>query len=267
MRVIAEVGSNWKSFDDCSRSIAAASRAKADVVKFQLFTAEELYGAPYDGLKGVLPRDWVPHLASIAHDCGIEFMCTAFSPDGYRFIDPFVKCHKVASAELTAIDILKTVNDLKKPVCLSTGGATTEEINTALAILTDVPVTLFYCVADYPAKVVDFRAFDQLRIRHDAHKYGYSDHSIDVLNIPELAQAMGASVIEKHVNFTEHTDTPDAPHAINEAELALMIKNLKGEATMADTDKLCNVQMKTQWKRRAVYSDDGSIGYFRPLPK
>jgi N,N'-diacetyllegionaminate synthase len=161
MEVIAEVGSNFKTHDDCMRSVMAARRAGADAVKFQLFTGQDLFGPTYAGDRGCFVS--VPELAKEAEFQGIEFMCTAFSPDGYRSIDPYVRRHKVASSEITDLSILEAVNSLKKPVILSTGGAGGDDIDRALNALKDVPVTILYCVVEYPARIVDFRQMRVLR--------------------------------------------------------------------------------------------------------
>jgi sialic acid synthase SpsE len=232
MKVIAEIGSNWKTLEDCVDSVRAAKRSGADIVKFQSFKPSELYGeGEGEGL-----RPPISLIANMAQMLGIEFMCTAFSPVVYLYIDPFVSRHKIASSEITDLNILKTVAQLKKPVLVSTGGATLDEIDTALDILDGLEVTLMHCVVSYPARVVDFRHLDELKERYGSRcLYGYSDHSCDVLNIPMVARDRGAVILEKHVNFTSHTDTPDAPHSLNENEFAMMVRNLKGNLSPRET--------------------------------
>lgn len=267
MRVIAEVGSNFKTYEDCINSVKAAHLAGADTVKFQMYTHRELYGVA-GRLPGELPRDWVPYLRNYAEHLGIEFMCTAFSPEGYEFVNSFVSTHKIASAELGAPDILKKVNSLGKPVVLSTAGSTLDEIAAALELLKDVKVTIMFCVADYPAKIIDFRNLKELSERFGkSYQYGFSDHSTDVLNIPHSAKFYGATVIEKHVNFTRYTDTPDAGHSLNAQELSLMITNLKKQVPRELVESLCNQSMKKDWKRRHIKLQNGESGYFRPLPE
>lgn len=261
MKVIAEIGSNFKTLEDCFHSIEAAKRSGADIVKFQYFTSYDLYGRERRNMQGELPDFWLGSLKNEADANEIEFMCTAFSPEGYIFIDQYVTRHKVASAEITDLDILKTVNGFKKPVLLSTGGATFQEIDRALNHLPDCEVTLMYCVPAYPARVVDFRLLGEMReIFGDRSLYGYSDHSLDVLIVPSCARSHGAVILEKHVNFTEHTDTPDAPHSLSEAEFKLMMRHLKGESTISDTFTPCT------WKRKLITLPNGTEGYYRPLP-
>lgn len=263
MKVIAEIGSNWKSIEDCTESIRIAADCGADAVKFQLYTHKELFGTEGQ-LAGEMPAEWLPRLHATAANYDIEFMCTAFSPGGYRYIDSMVQTHKVASAELTHRDILETVNTFRKPVILSTGGSSVTEIEDALSWLTSCPVTLMFCVADYPAKIIDFRKLSQLRQHFGGRcKYGYSDHSIDVLNIPFMAKLRGCEVIEKHVNFAWESNTPDAGHSLTEAEFRLMVKNLKVVTHLDETEELCNQDMRGRWKRKFMELPSGEAGYFR----
>lgn len=239
MKIIAEVGSNWKTLDDCLSAIKIAKYCLADAVKFQLFSHKELYGV--DGeMAGEMPRNWIPQLKESCDYYNIEFMCTAFSPDGYRFIDPFVKTHKIASAEITDTAILDTVRSFKKEVILSTGGASRGQIlralNTINSMLNEkVPICVMYCVTDYPARIVDLSTLTEFRdwLKPFNVSFGYSDHSIDVLEIPYKAYKMieayspGGGWLEKHVNFAGYKDTPDAPHGLLPYEFELMVKKIK----------------------------------------
>lgn len=257
MKVIAEIGSNFKTRGDCLSSIDEAKACGADIVKFQYFDNRDLYGE--DGERQCLPD--LTALADRARLVDIEFACTAFSPAGYQRVNGLVQRHKIASSEITALDILETVESFGKPVILSTGGAGFKQIDRAVEILDSCDVTLLYCVSAYPARIVDFRKLDAMRARYgQKYAYGYSDHSTDILNLPILARDNhGATVIEKHVNFTDHTDTPDAAHALSKQEFALMVKHLRGETTLADTD------FENPHQREYRPNSDGKMGFFRPL--
>lgn len=259
MQVIAEIGSNHKSKDDCAKSIRLAARFGADVVKFQIFGGFDLYGPNYVGDLGLWPDLDLLALEAKYHD--IELMVTAFSPNGYEEVNKYVRRHKIASSEITDLDILDRVNRFKKPVIVSTGGATEAEIETALAKLKDCPVTLLYCVVDYPAKIVDFRHMVELSKTYGL-PVGYSDHTIDVINIPDLAKKNGATIIEKHVNFCGYTDTPDAGHSLNLEEFGIMVRALKGiPVSMLETYR------PNPYKRKRMSFEHFKDGYYRPMPK
>jgi len=279
MKIIAEVGSNWRKEADIYHSIVKAKECGADAVKFQLLTALELYGSEAYGEHmhdQYINPEWLPTMASLCKEVGIEFMCTAFSSGGYTVVEPFVKTHKIASAELTDPTILNRVNSFGKPVYLSTGGSDFNEISQALGHLKGCAVTIMFCVADYPAKIVDFRHLELLKERFGGgYRYGYSDHSTDALNIPRIAKNRGCEVIEKHVNFITHSHTPDAGHSLDEVEFSLMVKMLRGkEASPVVTDKMTNTEMRRLHKRRLVATRSievgeefrlgYNIGFFRP---
>lgn len=267
MKIVAEVGSNWKSLAECMLSIKLAKEAGADVVKFQFFNHDELYGdgsgLDLIGNSPYMPSGWLWQLKNYSDEMMIEFMCTAFSPSGYNKVNTMVQTHKIASAELTDVSILDTVNRFKKPVLLSTAGSHMQiEIKNALLHLVDCPVTILFCVGDYPAKIVDFRKLDLMKeFFGPGYSYGYSDHSIDVLNIPKIAKEKGCVVIEKHVNFTHHQTTPDAGHSLNFNEFKAMCLMLKGEdQTVNELDEHTNIMMKKQYKRRFVAAREIKAG-------
>ena len=223
--VIAEVGSNWKTPEDCLLSIRIAKANGADAVKFQFYSNKALYGR--DGVseavyQTALQGAWLPELKAHCDLYKIEFMCSAFSPEGVHIVDRFVNLHKVASAEMTHVKLLEAVKATGKPVLLSTGASGEADIREAVRTLGHLtPVILMYCVAAYPAKVVDLGCIDLLK--KISPLVGFSDHTIDALIIPRAAIDRGACVIEKHVNFSDHTDTPDAGHALNEREFKGMV--------------------------------------------
>ena len=227
--VIAEVGSNWRDLSDCMQSVSTAKAVGADAVKFQAFTHAELYGWQMDQneLRHALPLDWLPKLKEKADACGIDFLCTAFSPQGVEAVDPFVKRHKVASSDLTYPQLLDAVKKTGKPVLLSTGASSHGDITRALAILYPANVTLMYCVSAYPARMTDLRVLGLLKQAYGL-PVGFSDHSLDVINAPVLAQERGAVVLEKHFTAVPEVETPDRPHSLNAHDFRLMVEHLKG---------------------------------------
>lgn len=234
--IVAEIGSNWRDLNDCLHSISMAKAAGADAVKFQAFTYKELYGfssGDFSGVSGTkklsytLPLDWLPKLKINADACGIEFMCSAFSPELVDAVDPFVNIHKVASAELSHARMLEKLRDKGKPVILSTGASGPRDIERALEILQGVPVVLMYCVAAYPARDIDFRMLAALG--KYAPLVGFSDHTTDYGAIPAMAVEKGACVIEKHMTDIPDVETPDRPHSLTVDEFKKMVQSIRGE--------------------------------------
>lgn len=257
--IIAEIGSNWATLDGCLTSIRIAKKVGADAAKFQLFDYESLYGqSQYEKQYGspYLPTEWLPKLKEECDRASIEFMCTAFSPEGAQEVNKFVNIHKVASSDLTYVELLKTLNAFGKPVFLSTGAGSHTEVNLAINALDECDVVPMYCVPNYPARTVDLR---QIPLLYQATGLpcGYSDHSLDVLNIPKKAALHDAVVIEKHANFVDH-DGPDAPHSIDDIQFSKMVDSIRFEASWSDPRE--NRAMVMQHKRRLIATKDLNVG-------
>jgi len=263
MKIIAEIGSNIKSYDDCVNSIKLARKAGANIVKFQLLSEFDLYG---EGSKDYRPFriEWLAPLHQVAQENEIEFMCTGFSVDGYKAIDPFVERHKIASAEITAIDLLETVASFKKPVVLSTGGANINQIHEAMIKLDCCPITLMACIPKYPAKLnaVEYLLLLKNGISREDLNFGYSDHSCDALVIPHGFSKQNISLFEKHANFLEYDDTPDSIHSLNFEEFSFMTRILRGEGiTFGEILNYNSKEMIEKWQRRLINGK-----YLRPKP-
>lgn len=272
--IVAEVGSNWFKEDDLFRSIVLAKTCGADAVKFQLFTAKELYGfhTPDPNLKKyALPPGWIPRLKEKCDASKIEFMCTAFSVEGLHLVNRYVTRHKLASSDVLHLRMLELLSKFGKATYVSSGGKSTADLKSALGILREIDSTVLYCVANYPARIVDLREIG--RLRHELGvPVGYSDHTTDPLWIPQLAvHHYEAEVIEKHVNFVGSSG-PDSPHSINTEEFKLMCDILK------DPDAPINVNekdMALKWNRRIIATkhivanqtmeEDFNIGIHRSL--
>lgn len=224
---VAEIGSNFLSYEHAKHSIVAAKAAGADAVKFQLFSHRELYG--YDGpaKDGQLPRDWVAGLAAKAEVTGIEFMCTAFSVSGVKFLDPFVKRHKIASSDLTHLELLRAVKATGKPIVLSTGASSEGDIRQALAVLDGSDVTLLYCISEYPTRSTDVRTITMMRDSYGV-PVGLSDHSTEIISVPLAAVQAGAVMIEKHMTAYPEIESPDRPHSLTDTEFAKMVRAVRG---------------------------------------
>lgn len=235
--LIAEVGSNWQTLEHCLRSIEAAKEVGADAVKFQLFDVYDLYGIDMADLdvplfnkvegmlKSRLPQKWLPDLKAKADACGIEFMCTAFSPELVAAVDPFVEVHKVASSDACWPQMLDAVGRTGKPCLVSVGATSFKNIERMTGHI-DGDLVILYCVAAYPARTIDLRVFDLLNAEW---KYvGFSDHSTDVFGAPIEAARRGAVVIEKHFTAFPNLETPDRPHSLDSFEFKTMVDHIRG---------------------------------------
>jgi sialic acid synthase SpsE len=227
--IIAEVGSNWKTEDDLFSSIIDARRCGADAVKFQLFSHYDLYGEPsvtWPGNEYSLNANLIPRLRRTCDDVGIEFMCTVFNHELVTTIDKYVNYHKVASSNMMDLLMLKELRKTGKTVFLSTGGWTMNQIRVALSYFDPDQAIPLYCQPDYPAVSPDLRCISLLREEFGVG--GFSDHTLDHSFLGwSAANDYCSDVIEKHVNFTKHSDTPDAGHALGFNKFKQYVRNIK----------------------------------------
>lgn len=227
--VIAEVGSNWTNFQEAKDSIQIAKQCGADAVKFQVFSRHGLYGFEKEdcSLEHALPLEWLPQLKEKADACGIEFMCTAFSPELVEAVDPFVEVHKIASSDNTTPQMLEAVKKAGKPILLSCGASSKSDIALALQVLGDANVTLLYCNSAYPSTRHNLFLIEELKTY--GRPVGLSDHSLDCIYAPLSAvKHFGAQVIEKHFTAFPQRDTPDRGHSLDPGAFKVMVEYLRG---------------------------------------
>lgn len=257
--VIAEVGSNFTSLQDCLHSIQVASDAGANAVKFQMFTHREMFGYGSDENLSIKP-EWLPNLRIMADACNVELMCTAFSPEGLSLIDPFVLRHKIASSDVSNVPLLKAANATRKPVILSTGAQSEVDLGLALCHLPGAKLTLTYCVSNYPASNANLYGIERLRNLfgynpsepHTASRdvsFGYSCHALGYMECVYAVKKFGAEVIEKHFKLRD-METADAPHSLEPSEFRKMVKLLGNPyPSMPDPQER---QMVLRHKRRLM---------------
>lgn len=281
--IVAEVGSNWRTLEDCFLSCRVAKKAGADAVKFQLFDHKALYGfsekemllngfaklnipagltnmlPETTDLPSAMPRDWPAKIKAECDAYGIEFMCSAFSPELAELVNPLVNIHKIASAEMYHMRLLQKINSFRKPVIMSTAASHANDIRMALKHLQDVPVILMYCVAAYPAHEVNLRNIELLR-REFGCLVGYSDHTLDVTSIPRKAVVQhNACVIEKHFKAVDHK-TPDSEHSLDQRGLTLMIESILNEKEPMLGPTPAEWEMHMKHKRRLKAIKDIPVG-------
>lgn len=219
--VIAEVGSNWRTFSDVHLSIRLAKEVGADAVKFQWFSEADLYGFG-SGTKNMDPA-MIEDISDMCRKYEIDFMCTVFNPDDVAFIDEHVKYHKIASSEFKYMDLVQMIMASDKKVFMSVGGHTMKEIKDMVEdFIDEKKTTLMYCCNAYPSTAHDLRWIDELR-RKLPCPVGFSDHSIDTYLPVSACHEHGAVAIEKHVRLKEISGTPDAPHSITFDQFAGMV--------------------------------------------
>jgi N,N'-diacetyllegionaminate synthase len=250
--IIAEAGVNHNGDMDMARQlIDIAADAGADLVKFQTFSADRLvaiharkadYQIQATGAgesqhamirRLELTRDM--HEALIIH-CkarGIKFFSTGFDQES---IDLLVELgmdrFKIPSGEITNLPYLRHVGSYGKPVILSTGMSTLNEVEAALKVLEKAgtrrdQITVLHCNTEYPTPMVDVNLRAMLTIR-DAFgvEVGYSDHTSGI-EVAVAAVALGATVIEKHFTSDRNLPGPDHKASLEPDELKAMVTAIR----------------------------------------
>ncbi|HVU21671.1 MAG TPA: N-acetylneuraminate synthase family protein [Rhizomicrobium sp.] len=243
---IAEASSNHGR--DLSRALAfvdAAADAGCDAVKFQLFKIDRMFAPEIldRSPKHRARREWeLPraHLRPLAEHClakGIQFSCTPFYVEAVEELRPFVAFYKVASYELLVGDLLKACARTGKPVVLSTGMATLDEIVQATKILKDAgatDVTLLHCVSAYPtpAAEANLSAIEAIR-QATGCPVGWSDHTRRPAVIERAVHHWNARAVEFHLDLDGAGAEYAAGHCWLPEEIAPVIARIR-ESHIAD---------------------------------
>ena len=260
VKVIAEAGVNHNGdLDLAKRLVDAASKAGADFVKFQTFVAERVVTAAAgkavyqkettgpDGsqlrmLKQLeLSQKMHEELINHCRDCGIQFLSTAFDHESLDYLNELGSpLFKIPSGEITNLPYLRHVGKFRKPVILSSGMATLDEVGEAVEVLEAsgtlrAQVTVLHCNTDYPTPMRDVNLRAMWTIR-DTYKVdvGYSDHTRGI-EVPIAAVAMGASVIEKHLTLDSTMPGPDHAASCEPEEFVSMVQAIRNiESALGD---------------------------------
>jgi N,N'-diacetyllegionaminate synthase len=247
--IIAEVGVNHNGSLATAKELAeAAKEAGADCVKFQTFKAEKLVsrsarkaayqegttgeGTQADMLKQLeLSYDAFRELKAHCDRIGIQFLSTPFDPDSIAFLDTMdMPFWKVPSGEVTNAPYLAAIGKTGKPVVLSTGMCTLEEVGAAIRVLRENgsgEIRLLQCNTEYPTPFedVNLRAMQTMREEFGLET-GYSDHTRGI-EAPIAAAALGAGIIEKHFTLDRNMEGPDHKASLEPGELAAMVQAIR----------------------------------------
>ena len=248
--VIAEMSANHAGeIENAFRIIEEAAKAGADCVKIQTYTADTLTidcddeayrikGGLWDGYnyyqlyqEAFTPWEWHQALQDKCQEVGVDFLSTPFDTTAVDFLEDMgVEFYKIASFELVDIPLIEYVAGKGKPVIMSCGMGSEEEIREALEACKrrgNDQVVLLKCCSQYPAKYDEMKVslIPDMRERFGV-PVGLSDHSMGSL-APVIAVSLGAVVIEKHICLSREIDNPDAGFSMEIEEFARMVQDVK----------------------------------------
>lgn len=243
---IAEASSNHdRDLDRALAFVDAAADAGCDAVKFQLFKIAKMF-APEILSKSAKHRaraEWelpLAHLAPIAARCaarGIAFSCTPFYLEAVEALRPHVAFYKIASYELLVTPLLEACAATGKPIVLSTGMATLDEIRNAAATLKRAgarDITLLHCVSAYPTPAAEANLSALAVIREATGcKVGWSDHTRRPAVIERAVHRWGASAVEFHLDLDGQGAEYASGHCWLPGEIAPVIARVR-ESLVAD---------------------------------
>ncbi len=248
--LIAEMSGNHNG--DIKRALAlieAAGRAGADAVKLQTYTADTItidHGGPEFTIEAGLwagrtlyelyneahtPWDWHPTLFHRAAELGLTIFSSPFDDTAVDFLEGLdVPAYKIASFELLDLPLVRRVAATRKPMIVSSGMSSEEEVGEALEAARSAganEIVLLHCVSGYPtpASEANLNMITTLA-RRFAVPVGLSDHTIGTI-VSTAAVALGACVIEKHFTLNRAEGGPDAAFSLELGELADLVANCR----------------------------------------
>ena len=250
--IIAEAGVNHNgSIELAKKLIDIAAEGGADFVKFQTFKAETLVTQTADKAeyqkeitntdesqfemikKLELDRKTHEELIDYCKQRDIQFLSTAFDHDSIDLLDELnIPLFKIPSGEITNLPYLRHIGHMGKPIIMSTGMSTLEEVIVALNILLEVgakkeQITILHCNTEYPTPMEDVNLKAIITVRDELGvSVGYSDHTLGI-EVSVAAVAMGATVIEKHFTLDRNMPGPDHAASLEPHELKEMVSAIR----------------------------------------
>jgi len=277
--IIAELSANHNgSFQVAMETVKAAKRAGANAIKLQTYRADTItlnvksgdfiinQGTIWDGKsfyelyeEAFTPWEWHKDLMDLAREEGLICFSSPFDKSAVDFLETLnVPAYKIASFEITDIPLIKYVASKGKPVILSTGIATEEDIQLALNTCRQVgnnDLALLKCTSAYPAKIENsnLEMIQDLSSRFDVVS-GLSDHTLGII-APVVAVTLGAKIIEKHFILNKEIGGPDSSFSLDEEEFSMMVKAVRSaEASIGEIDySLSNSKKKNRQFSRSLY--------------
>ena len=285
--IVAEAGCNHEgSLELAKKLVDGAVQGGADAIKFQHYEPKKLVTktVPYfwvnkregtSQLKNyenqkALTKNQFREVALYSKKNGIIFFSTPFDKENVDFLEELdVPLYKIAATDMTNIPFIKYVAKKGKPVAFSAGMCTIEEIKEAVDAMKSVGnnrIIPMHCVVVYPTppRIANLNFIKKLQELFPDYPIGFSDHTIGV-NIPAIAAALGAKLIEKHYTVDKDlTGTPDHAMSVDVKDLKQMVKNIReAEACLGSFDRAILPEEKGAYlygRRKIVANRDISKG-------
>ena len=266
--IIAELSANHEQdLDLAVRTLEAMKEAGADAVKVQTFRPEGMTldsdqpwfqtskEGPWAGMKlfdlytrAALPWEWHAELQQLVNGLGMIFFSSPFHPEAVEFLESLqVPAYKIASFEITDIPLIEQVARTGKPIIISTGVASEEDIRSAVDTCRNAgnsQIALLKCTSAYPTplETVNLRAIPRLQEEFGTI-VGLSDHTTGT-SVPIAAVSLGARIVEKHFILDRKGNSLDREFSLEPAEFKQLVSDIReieqalGEASLQPTQKM-----------------------------
>lgn len=257
--IIAELSANHNgNLQIALDTIKAAHECGANAIKLQTYTADTLTlncrnddfmvsgGTLWDGKNlyelyewAYTPWEWHEELFNYARSIGIDIFSTPFDKSAVDFLEQFnPSAYKVASFEITDYELIRYIASKKKPIIISTGIGTLEEIVDVVNICKNEgneDIVLLKCTSEYPASLeeANLRTILDMKERFDV-EVGFSDHTLGI-TAPIVATSFGAKVIEKHFIIDKSIGGADCEFSLDKDEFSKLVDSIR------ETEKLMGV--------------------------
>lgn len=277
--IIAELSANHGGkLDIALDTVRAAKRAGADAIKLQTYTADTItldcnkpdfkikQGTSWDGQylyelykKASLPWEWHKPIMNLAKELKIDCFSSPFDHTAVDFLEDLcVPAYKIASFEITDIPLIKYAASKGKPMIISTGIASIEDIELAIdtcRLVGNHDITILKCTSAYPAEPKDANllTINDIKKRFNV-KSGLSDHTTGIIT-PVVSVAMGATVIEKHFILDKRIGGADVHFSLDEKEFTEMVTAVRqAEIVIGKVDyKMSEKKLKSRELSRSLY--------------
>ncbi len=249
--IIAELSANHQqNLDIAVATLRAMKESGADAVKLQTYTPDTItlncdnkyfqikQGTIWDGetfyhlyQSAYTPWEWHEKLRNVAHELGLVFFSTPFDPTALDLLESLnVPAYKVASFEITDIPLIEAIASKRKPIIISTGIATLNDIELAVQTCRKVgnnQIALLKCTSSYPAPLeeANLKTIPNLKETFDV-VVGLSDHTLGS-TVPIAAIALGAKIIEKHFILDKKLGGPDSEFSLEPQEFKDMVQHIR----------------------------------------
>jgi N-acetylneuraminate synthase len=276
--IIAELSANHGgSLERAKQTIAAAKLAGAHAVKIQSYTpdtmtidcSKEDFQIKQGLWKGYslyqlyslaqTPYEWHQDIFNHAKKIGITLFSTPFDESAVELLESLdTPAYKLASFEITDIPLIKTIAETKKPILMSTGMATLEEVSEAVEVAKSAgndKIVLLHCISSYPASLESANLQNIPILREQFNlDVGLSDHTMGA-TAAAVSIALGAVVIEKHFKLDENENGPDASFSIDQVEMRELVNTSKKvwSALRNSTFSRSNEESENIVFRRSIY--------------